>query len=307
MLREGWGGLKSQASEVCHDTSSLWRQDLQSLAEKVAVVTGASRGAGRGIASVLGEAGATVYVTGRSIQGNSTQPDLGGTTIHDTADLVTARGGFGIPIRVDHTVDTEIAALFERIRRDHGKLDLLVNNAWGGYEDYAYHGGHESFDAVFWEQPIERWDKMWMAGVRATLATTRAALPLMFSQERGGVIINTTLEIDPTFYDAALYYRTAKLAINYLTFGMAHDIHRRGGFPIAVIGLAMGWMRTEAVMENFRQGLHPVEKLELTESVEYGGRAVVALATDPYILQKTGKIFRVRDLAQEYDFDDADH
>jgi NAD(P)-dependent dehydrogenase (short-subunit alcohol dehydrogenase family) len=279
---------------------------MGALSGKVAVVTGASRGGGRGIASVLGEAGATVYVTGRSVRGNLTKPELPGTTIDDTAELVTARGGLGIPVRVDHTVDAEIAALFEQVQRDHGRLDLLVNNAWGGYEDYAHHGGDASiFDAVFWEQPIERWDKMWSAGVRATLATTKAALPLFFAQ-REGTIINTTLEIDPTFYDAALYYRTAKLAINYLTFGMAHDIHVRGGFAIPVIGLVMGWMRTEAVMENFRQGLHSAEELKQTDSIELGGRAVLALATDPYALRKTGKIFRVRDLAQEYGFEDSE-
>jgi NAD(P)-dependent dehydrogenase (short-subunit alcohol dehydrogenase family) len=279
---------------------------MGTLSGKVVVVTGASRGGGRGIASVLGEAGAIVYVTGRSVRGNMTKPELSGTTIDDTADLVTARGGLGIPVRVDHTVDVEIAALFEQVRRDHGRLDLLVNNAWGGYEDYAHHGGDASvFDAVFWDQPIERWDKMWQAGVRATLATTKAALPLMFSR-RNGIIINTTLEMDPTFYDAALYYRTAKIAINYLTFGMAHDLYQRGGFPIPVIGLAMGWMRTEAVMENFRQGLHPAEALAQTDSIELGGRAVLALVNDPDILQKTGKIFRVRDLAQEYGLEDVD-
>ena len=215
-------------------------------------------------------------------------------------------GGRGIPVRVDHTVDAEIDFLFEQVRLDHGRLDLLVNNAWGGYEDYAHHGGDASvFDAVFWEQPIERWDKMWNAGVRATLATTKTALPLMFSQNTG-IIINTTLEIDPNFYDAALYYRTAKLAINYLTFGMARDIYQRGGFPIPVIGLAMGWMRTEAVMESFRQGLRTPEELAQTDSVELGGRAVLALVNDPTLLEKTGKIFRVRDLAQEYRFEDRD-
>jgi NAD(P)-dependent dehydrogenase (short-subunit alcohol dehydrogenase family) len=277
---------------------------MQVMKGKVAVVTGASRGAGRGIASVLGEAGATVYVTGRSVRGNLTKPGLSGTTIEDTADLVTAQRGIGIPVRVDHTVDAEIESLFEQVKREHGRLDVLVNNAWGGYEDYTHHGGDAAvFDAVFWEQPIERWDKMWQAGVRATLATTKAALPLMFAQ-REGIIVNTTLEIDPTFYDAALYYRTAKLAINYLTFGMAHDIYQRGGYPIAVIGLALGWMRTEAVMENFRQGLHPAEDLAQTDSIEFGGRAVLALATDPNVLQKTGKIFRVRDLAEEYGFED---
>lgn len=279
---------------------------MKSLAGKVAVVTGASRGGGRGIAAVLGEAGAIVYVTGRSVRGRLTKPNLPGTTIEDTAELVTSRGGVGIPVRVDHTIDAEIMDLFEQVQRDHGRLDLLVNNAWGGYEDYAYHGGDASiFDAVFWEQPIERWDKMWIAGVRATLATTRAALPIMFTQ-REGIIINTTLEIDPTFYDAALYYRTAKLALNYMTFGMAHDLYQRGGYPIAVIGLAMGWMRTEAVMENFHRGLHPIERLQETDSVEYGGRALRALATDPHVLQKTGQILRVRDLADEYGFEDIE-
>ena len=222
---------------------------MGSLTGTIAVVTGASRGAGRGIASVLGEAGATIYVTGHSVRGALSKPELAGTTIEDTAELVTVRGGVGIPVRVDHTVDGEIEALFEQVRQEHGRLDLLVNNAWGGYEDYAHHGGDATvFDVVFWAHPIERWDKMWTAGVRATLATTRAALPLMFSQQKG-IIINTTLEIDPSFYDAALYYRTAKLAINYLTFGMAHDIYRRGGLPIPVVGLALEWMRTEGAGE----------------------------------------------------------
>src|SRR5687768_4045823 len=101
---------------------------MESMKGKVVVVTGASRGAGRGIASVLGEAGATVYVTGRSVRGNLTKPALSGTTIEDTADLVTARGGTGIPVRVDHTIDAEIESLFEQVKSEQGKLDLLVNN-----------------------------------------------------------------------------------------------------------------------------------------------------------------------------------
>jgi NAD(P)-dependent dehydrogenase (short-subunit alcohol dehydrogenase family) len=275
------------------------------LKDKITVVTGASRGAGRGIASVLGEAGAIVYVTGRTVRNQSNDVDSTRTTVDDTAELVTARGGVGIPVQTDHTRDEEIMALFERIRRDHGHIDLLVNNAWGGYEDYRNHGGHESFDEVFWEQPLSHWDKMSTAGVRATLATTYHALPLMIPQRRG-IIINTTLEIDPFFYDAALFYRTSKLAINYLTFGMAYDLHQRAGYDIAVVGLAMGWMRTEAVLHNFEQGLHDPDELAKTESVEFGGRAVLALATDPAVMKKSGQIFRTRDLAREYDFVDID-
>lgn len=262
---------------------------MKPMSGKVVVVTGASRGAGRGIASVVGEAGAVVYVTGRSVRGNQTKPELRGTTIEDTADMVTARGGTGIPVRVDHTVDVEIRALFERVKQEQGRLDLLVNNAWGGYEDYAHHGGDPAvFDAVFWEQPIERWDKMWLAGLRATLATTKAAIPLLFSQGRG-LIVNTTLEIDPDFYDAALYYRTAKLALNYMTSGMAHDLHRRGGYSIAVIGLAMGWMRTEAVMKNFDEHLHSPEELKQTDSVEYADALSLPLPPIHTLWTRPGK------------------
>ncbi len=273
---------------------------MQRLAGTVAVVTGASRGVGRGIAEVLGSEGATVYVTGRSVRGNSTRARLPCATVEDTAEAVTARGGVGIPMRCDHTVDADIQALIARVEAEQGRLDLLVNNAWGGYEGYD-----DTFDAPFWEQPIARFDAMLTAGLRAHLVTTYYALPVLFAQ-RHGLIINTTLEIDPSFYDMALFYRTTKLAINYMTFGMAHDLHQRGGYPIAAIALAPGWTRTEEVMELFEQGVYTPQQLAETESVEYIGRAVVALATDPQVLQKTGRTLRVRDLAREYHFTDID-
>jgi NAD(P)-dependent dehydrogenase (short-subunit alcohol dehydrogenase family) len=278
---------------------------MQRLKGKVAVVTGASRGAGRGIALVLGSEGATVYVTGRTVRNPEEEPDPTRTTIHDTAEGVTARGGRGIPIRTDHTRDEEIIALFDQVNGDAGRVDILVNNAWGGYENYRNHGADPSFDAVFWEQPLTHWDTMIYAGVRASLATTYYALPLMFSQ-RSGVIFNTTLEMDPLFYDAALFYRTAKVTLNYMTLGMAHDLHKRGGYEIAVVGLAMGWMRTEKVLQNFSNGVHDPREILKTESVEFGGRAAVALATDPDIMRKSGRVLRTRDLAHEYGFVDVD-
>lgn len=277
---------------------------MKPLSGRVAVVTGASRGAGRGIALVLGDAGATVYLTGRSVRGAQTS-ELAGTTLEDTAELMAARGGAGVPVRTDHTDDGAVAALFGKIKRAQGRLDLLVNNAWGGYEDYTHRGGDSSFDAPFWEQPVARFDKMFAAGVRSHLVTTQAALPLMVAQN-SGLVVNTTLEMDPAFYDAALYYRTAKLAINYLTFGMAHDLRARGGFDVAVVGVAPGWMRTEDVMESFRKGLHEEAQLEETESTEYVGRAVLALATDPDMMNKSGKTLRTRDLAREYGFTNID-
>ena len=264
------------------------------LEQKIAVVTGASRGAGRGIALVLGEAGATVYLTGRSVRGAQTS-ELEGTTLEDTAEMMAARGGIGIPVRTDHTKDEEIEALFTRVEDEYGRLDLLVNNAWGGYE---------GLDAPFWEQPTARFDKMFTAGVRASLVTTRAALPLL---SPGSLVVNTTLEMDPTFYDAALFYRTAKVALNYLTFGTAHDL-KQAGRNIAVLGVAPGWMRTEAIIEDFRQGVLTEADLGQTESTEYVGRAILALATDPEVMNKSGQILRTRDLAREceYSFTDVD-
>jgi NAD(P)-dependent dehydrogenase (short-subunit alcohol dehydrogenase family) len=239
------------------------------------------------------------------VRGNTTRPDLVETTIDDTAEMVTARGGKGIAVRTDHTQDQDIAELFERIKHDDGRIDILVNNVWGGYEGYQDHGAHPSFDAVFWEQPLAHWDKMFMAGVRATLATTYHALPSMFPQNNG-LIVNTTLEMDPSFYDMALFYRTAKIAVNYMTFGMAHDLRQRRGYAITVLGLAMGWMRTEAVLKNFANGVFPAADLEKTESVEFGGRAILAMASDPQVDKKAGQILRTRDLAREYGFVDID-
>ena len=269
---------------------------MRALEHKIAVVTGASRGAGRGIALVLGEAGATVYLTGRSVRGAQTS-ELAGTTLEDTAAMMADQGGVGIPVRTDHTRDDEVEALFARVRDEQGRLDLLVNNAWGGYEGYD-----ETFDAPFWEQPIARFDRMFSAGVRASLVATRTALPLLSA---GGVVVNTTLEIDPTVYDAALFYRTAKITLNYLTFGMAYDL-RRAGRNVAVLGVAPGWMRTEAIMEDVRSGRLAQSDLEQTESTEYTGRAVLALATDPEVMGKSGQILRTRDLAREYGLTDVD-
>ncbi len=283
---------------------------MRPLEGRVAVVTGSSRGVGRGIACVLGEAGATVYVTGRSTRQKATRPDLSGTTVEDTAEMVSEHGGVGVPVRVDHTVDAEVEALFEQVAKEQGKLDLLVNNAWGGYEGLM----DGTFDAPFWEQPLTRFDKMFTAGVRSHLVTTRAALPLLMAERSGLVvntsgraklIVNTTLEMDTSFYDQALFYRTSKVTINYMTFGMAHDL-RKSGFNIAVVGLAPGWTRTEEVMANFEKGVHEPEELEQTESAEHVGRAVMALATDPGVMSKTGQTLRTRDVALEYGFTDVD-
>ena len=271
---------------------------MHKLKGKIAVVTGASRGAGRGIALVLGDAGATVYVTGRSVRESSSRPELPGTTIEDTAEMVTARGGVGIPVQCDHTHDDEVENLFARVEAEQGKLDILVNNVWGGYEKEM----DEGFVSPFWEQPLWRWDAMFMAGVRAHYTASRLAARLMIPHKQG-LIINTT------FYDRGKYFQPlsyflAKNTINQMAYGMGLELREHN---IATIALSPGWMRTEAVLAVIAPNGEPSPKeYAQTESVEYIGRAVVALASDPHVISKTGQTWTVGDLASEYGFTDID-
>jgi NAD(P)-dependent dehydrogenase (short-subunit alcohol dehydrogenase family) len=163
---------------------------MAELRDVIALVTGASRGAGRAIALELGSARATVYVTGRSIRGRPTTDNVPGT-IDDTASEVTERGGTGIAVRCDHTSDTDVAALFDRIRTDQRSLDLLVNNVWGGYE---HPDCRPLTFAPFWEQSLQQWDRMFTAGVRAHLTASRLAAPLMVPYRRG-LIVSTTANL----------------------------------------------------------------------------------------------------------------
>ena len=181
-------------------------QPNTSLKGKIAIVTGSSRGAGRGIALALGDVGATVYVTGRSVRGKATTEDLPGT-IDETAEGVTARGGEGIAVRCDHTVDADVDALFARVQQEHGRIDLLVNNAWGGYEQHDF----RKFTAPFTEQPLRHWDGMFTAGVRATLVASRFAALQMLPQ-KCGLIVNVTAW-DRDKYFGNLLYDVAKGAI----------------------------------------------------------------------------------------------
>ena len=232
-------------------------------------------------------------MTGRSIRGAATRADLPGTTINDTAEQVAVRGGVGIPVRCDHTADAEVEALFERVRHERGRLDILVNNVWGGYENYET----ADFDAPFWEQPLWRWDSMFAAGVRAHFTASRLAAPLMLARGQG-LIVNTT------FWDRGkalsnLPYDLAKTAVNRLAYVMALELRPHS---VAVVALSPGWMRTEAVMAHE----HTAEELRRTESVEYIGWAVTALAADPDVIEKSGRTLTVGDLAREYGFTDVD-
>ncbi len=266
----------------------------------VALVSGASRGVGRGIARELGAAGATVYVTGRSTRLGGTASTAGrGETIEETAALVTAQGGQGIAVACDHTDDGQLAALFAQVHAEQGRLDLLVNNAWGGYE-----GHDDTFTAPFWGQPLARWEGMFGAGVRAAMLTSRYAARLMIAQQHG-LIINT-LAWDRGLYLGNAFYDVAKAAMGRMAFAMAHDLRAYG---VTALALAPGFVRTEtvlAVLHTDEQHWQTVPELARSESPAYIGRAVVALAGDPEVMRYTGATLMTGDLAQSYGFTDAD-
>ena len=273
---------------------------MSRLHDVVALVTGASRGAGRGIALELGSAGATVYVTGRSAAGGPTTDDVPGT-IDETASEVTSRGGRGIAVRCDHTVDADVESLFARIRGDHGRLDLLVNNVWGGYE----HSECKPLPmAPFWEQSLHQWDGMFTAGVRAHLAASRLAVPLMLPQGRG-LIVSTTANLAALPYLPNIFYDLSKHTISRLVWAMAHELRERG---IAVLAVAPGFMRTERVTEAFRRA-GAIAALDgpggPKETPVYLGRAIAALAGDPRALERSGQLLEAGTLAQEYGFTDV--
>jgi NAD(P)-dependent dehydrogenase (short-subunit alcohol dehydrogenase family) len=257
---------------------------MTSLEGTVALVTGASRGAGRGIALALGEQGATVYVTGRSTRAEP-NPDRPGT-IDDTADEVRSRGGTGIAVRVDHTEASEVGSLFERIEREQQRLDVLVANAWMGYEIRVER-------IPFWEAPLEHWDLMF-ASLRGQMLTAQLAAPLLLRRRRG-LIVNTLWDVGPYFH-GHVFYDTVKNAVSRMSFGMAEQLRERG---VAVVALSPGWMHTETM------DLSP-ESAAQTESTEYVGRATAALAGDPDVLRWSGRTLRVVDVAREYGFTDAD-
>lgn len=260
---------------------------------RVAVVTGASRGAGRGIACVLGQSGATVFVTGRSTRQGTTTEGMPGT-IEDTAEAVTRLGGVGIPVRCDHTDAEQVRALFERVASEAKGLNLLVNNAWGGYEGYDY----SHFTDPFWEQPPRRWDGMFTSGLRCHMLAARSGIPIMLPRQTG-LIVNTIAWLEGK-YLGNLYYDVAKAATVRFTLGLAQEARPHG---IAVVALAPGFMRTERVMA--AHAAHPFD-LTSTESPEYIGRAVAALLADAKVMEKSGGALMVGELAGEYGFTDID-
>jgi NAD(P)-dependent dehydrogenase (short-subunit alcohol dehydrogenase family) len=253
------------------------------LDRSVALVTGATRGVGRGVALVLGEAGATVYVSGR-------------TTVDEVAAEVIARGGHGIPARTDHSDDAQVEALFDRIEREAGRLDLVVGNAWGGYADHDW----RTFGAPLWEQPLSRWQSMFDSGLRNQLTTARFAAARMVEQG-SGLIVFTGGWDDPGEYLGNLYYDVSKAAVSRLVAGLGHELKDRG---VGVVGIVPGFTRTEAVVDAFAaDGQDPPAE---AHSPEYVGRAVVSVAADPEAQSLSGTCLQVATLGKDYGFPDVD-
>ena len=257
----------------------------------VALVTGASRGVGKGIALALGEAGATVYVTGRTVAEDQAAVPLPGTVAQTAAD-VTRLGGQGIAVVCDHRDDAQVEAVFGRIQAEQGRLDLLVNNAWAGYEGY-FNNEHYPPLHPFWQKPIAYWDAN-LIGVRWAYVASVWAARLMVAQ-RAGLIVNISFSPLSPGNPA---YNVAKRAVDHMTQDTAHQLREHN---VAVVALHPGLVRTEGVLSQAQYF-----DMSNAESPQFTGRAVRALATDPGVLAKTGQAFKVAKLAQVYDFDDVD-
>lgn len=270
------------------------------LAGQVAVVAGATRGAGRGIARALGEAGAAVYCTGRSVTGNPS-PYGRPETIDETAGMINAAGGTAIPVRVDHTVEAEVEALFKRVDREHGRLDVLVNSIAGEDPMMKEWGS-------FWTADLKNADAIFRQALVSHIITAKHAAPLMIRRRRG-LIVEVT-ENDLLGAGGNPMSQVVKLALKALALNMATELEPHG---VAAIAITPGFLRSESMLQHFEvteanwrdQGKKDKNFLE-SESPLFVGRAVAALAQDPKLLDRSGQLLSSWELAREYKFTDYD-
>jgi len=274
------------------------------LGRRVALVTGATRGAGRGTAVALGEAGATVYCTGRTTREQRSEIDRP-ETIEGTAEQVTAAGGTGIAVQVDHLDPEAVAALVHRIDAENGRLDVLVNDVWGGDKFIEW-------NTPLWEHDLAAGLRMLHRAVDTHLITSHAALPLLIRNPGGLVVEMTdgTAEYNADHYRVNAFYDLAKAAVTRLAFAQSQDLAPHAATAVA---LTPGWMRSEAMLDAFgvteetwRYAVERAPHFAISETPRFVGRAVAALAADPDRNRYTGRSLSSGGLAQEYGFTDLD-
>jgi NAD(P)-dependent dehydrogenase (short-subunit alcohol dehydrogenase family) len=286
------------------------KMPMKPLENKIAVVAGATRGAGRGIACMLGEAGATVYCTGRSTRATRSHPSPNGAafslagrpeTIEETAEMVTGYGGRGIPVRADHTDPAQVQALFAQVQAEQGRLDILVNDVWGGDE-------LTEWGAPFWELSLDKGLLMQQRAVHTHIITSRFGAPLMVAQ-RQGLIVEIT-DGDTANYRGNLFYDLAKSSAIRLAYAMAEELRPHNVYAVAV---TPGFLRSEAMLEyfgvseaNWQEGAQQDPNFIASETPYFVGRAIAALAADPKLGQKSGGAYSSWGLAKEYGFTDID-
>jgi NAD(P)-dependent dehydrogenase (short-subunit alcohol dehydrogenase family) len=277
----------------------------RSLEGSVALVAGATRGAGRGIAVALGEAGATVYCTGRSTRDARSEYDRP-ETIEETAELVDEAGGKGIAVAVDHLEPDQVRALVERVDGERGRLDVLVNDIWGGEKLFEW-------DTPVWEHDLDNGLRMLRLAIDTHLITSHFALPLLIRQPGGLVVEMTdgTREYNAVNYRLNAFYDLAKSAVIRLAYSQAHELAPHGCTAVA---LTPGWLRSEMMLEAFKvteenwrdAAAFQPHFAAISESPRFVGRAVAALAADPEKARRNGGSFSSGELAREYGFTDVD-
>jgi NAD(P)-dependent dehydrogenase (short-subunit alcohol dehydrogenase family) len=266
--------------------------DDQRLDGKVALVSGASRGLGRAVARELAAAGAHVVATGRSTRAAPTQTDVDDLTLERTIELVTEAGGSAEAVVCDHTDPDAVRALVADVLDRHGRIDVLVNNAWGGHDHHDDVEGEE-----VWDEPMTQFRDMLLAGAYSDFVTDMTVLKHAMGPAGAGIILTTTWHTPEP--PAWVPYESSKAAKNRLVYALGHHLREKG---IPCIAVAPGWMRTELMEAHHSPG----ELDGQTETPHYGARAVVALAADPDAMRFTGQTMDVAVLAREYGFTDLD-